>query len=106
MEVIERLASAAQNTNGTLTFRGDKLFGKLMIIVNKCQDISVSDEDELTNLENSSPSLIKQIDQYFTSGPEIILLPALEWDYNIRPDFNEEGIYKALSRILKNNSND
>ena len=95
MEVIDRLVNAAQNTNGTLTFRGSKLFGKLMIIVNKCQDISVSDEDELKNLESSSPSLIKQIDQYFTSGPEIILLPGLEWDYNIRPDFNEEGFYEA-----------
>ena len=92
MEVIDRLASAAENINGTLTFREGKLFGKFMIIVNKCQDISGSDEDELKNLENSSPSLIKQIDQYFTSGPEIIWLPALEWDYNVRPDFNEEGI--------------
>ena len=91
MEVIDRLANAAQKTNGTLAFREGKLFGKFIIIVNKCQDISGSDEDELKKLENSSPSLIKQIDQYFTSGPEIILLPALEWDYNVRPDFNEEG---------------
>lgn len=98
MEVIDRLADAAKKTNGTLTFREGKLFGKLMIIVNKCQDISGSDEDELKNLENSSPSLIKQIDQYFTSGPEIILLPALEWDYNVRPDFNEEGFTLFFER--------
>ena len=93
MEIIDRLANAAKNTNGTLTFRDDKIFGKLILIVNKCQDISGSDEDELKNLENSSPSLIKLIDQYFTSGPEVILLPALEWDYDVRPDFNEEGSF-------------
>ena len=92
MEIIDRLANAAENTNGTLTFRDGKLFGKFIIIVNKCQDISGSDEDELKNLESSSPSLIKKIDKYFTSGPEIILLPTLEWDYDVRPDFNEEGI--------------
>ena len=99
MEIIDRLANAAQNTNGTLSFRGDKLFGKLTLIVNKCQDISGSDEDELENLENSSPSLIKLIDQFFTSGPEVILLPALEWDYNVRPDFNEEGFLSSHIKL-------
>ena len=91
IEVIDRLAAAGENTNGTLAFRDGKLFGNLIIIVNKCQDISGSDEQELENLQKSNPSLMRQIDQYFTSGPEIILLPALEWDYNARPDFNEEG---------------
>ena len=97
MELIERLATAAKNTNGTLMFRDGKLFGKFFIIVNKCQDISGSDEDELANLESSSPSLIKQINQYFTSGPEVILLPMLAWDYADQPDFNEKGKHYLFS---------
>lgn len=39
-DLIDRLAAAADNTNGFFTFRNGKLFGKLIIIVNKCQDIS------------------------------------------------------------------
>ena len=91
MDIIDRLAIAAKNTNGTFSFRDGKLFGNLVIVVNKCQDISQSDETELQKLKESSPSLIRQIDKYFTSGPEVILLPMLEWDYAVRPDFNEEG---------------
>ena len=36
-EVIDKLASASENTRGTLTFRDGKLFGHLTIVVNKCQ---------------------------------------------------------------------
>ena len=39
-DLIDRLATAAANTDGFFTFRNGKLFGKLIIIVNKCQDIS------------------------------------------------------------------
>ena len=107
MEIIDRLALAAQNTNGTFAFRDGKLFGNLVIVVNKCQDISQSDETELQKLKESSPSLIRQIDKYFTSGPEVILLPMLEWDYAVRPDFNEEGKPSAteIYRIVKTQNN-
>ena len=97
--MIDRLAVAAENTNGTLAFRDGKLFGNFIIVVNKCQDISGSDEQELEILQNSNPSLMRQIDQYFTSGPEVILLPALEWDYNARPDFNEEGYNFSRTKV-------
>ena len=107
MEIIERLAQAAVNTNGTFAFRDGKLFGNLVIVVNKCQDISQSDEAELQKLQESNPSLIRLIDQYFTSGPEVILLPMLEWDYAVRPDFNEEGKPSAaeIYRIVKTQNN-
>ena len=36
-ELIDRLADAAKKTEGTFTFRNEKLFGNLIIIVNKCQ---------------------------------------------------------------------
>ena len=37
-ELIDRLAEAAKRTDGTFTFRNGKLFGNLIIVVNKCQD--------------------------------------------------------------------
>ena len=39
-DLIDRLAEAAKRTDGTFTFRNEKLFGNLIIIVNKCQVIS------------------------------------------------------------------
>jgi len=36
-DLIDRLAEAAKRTEGTFTFRNGKLFGNLIIIVNKCQ---------------------------------------------------------------------
>ena len=36
-EVIDKLAKAAENTRGTLSFRNGKLFGHFTIVVNKCQ---------------------------------------------------------------------
>ena len=36
-EIIDKLAKAAENTRGTLSFRNGKLFGHFTIVVNKCQ---------------------------------------------------------------------
>ena len=36
-DLIDRLAEAAKRTDGTFTFRNGKLFGNLILIVNKCQ---------------------------------------------------------------------
>ena len=36
-DLIDRLAEAAKKTEGTFTFRNGKLFGNLIIIVNKSQ---------------------------------------------------------------------
>ena len=93
IEVIEKLATAAERTNGTLSYRDGKLFGRFTIIVNKSQDISKSDEEELQLLKQSNPSLINRIEHFFTYGPEIILLPFLQWNYEDEPDFNEDGFY-------------
>ena len=68
--------------------------------MNKCQDISHSDEYELTQLEKNNPSLIKEIQRYFTHGPEIVLLPLLQWNYEVMPDFSEEGFYLDYEDIL------
>ena len=38
-ELIDRLAEAAKKTEGTFTFRNGKLFGNLIIVVNKCQGL-------------------------------------------------------------------
>ena len=37
-ELVDRLAEAAKKTQGTFTFRNGKLFGNLIIVVNKCQE--------------------------------------------------------------------
>ena len=36
-EIVDKLAHAAEQTHGTLTFRNGKLFGHFTIVVNKCQ---------------------------------------------------------------------
>ena len=48
---------------------------------------------------NNNPSLISQIQKYFTTGPQVILLPVLQWDYAQMPDFNEEGFYLDYNHI-------
>ena len=63
MELVDRLAEAAKRTDGTFAFRNGKLFGNLILIVNKAQDISRSDEDVLEDLTTNNPSLIKKINQ-------------------------------------------
>ena len=37
--------------------------------------------------------MITKINHYFQKGPEIILLPHLEWDYADKPDFNADGFF-------------
>ena len=91
MELVDRLAEAAKRTDGTFTFRNGKLFGNFIIIVNKAQDIKMSDQETLEHLIKNNPSLISKINKYFTGGPEVVLLPRLVWDYNDQPDFNEDG---------------
>ena len=54
-------------------------------------DISSSDQEALDTLASTNPSLISQINRYFTSGPEVVLLPSLEWNYEDKPNFNDEG---------------
>ena len=48
---------------------------------------------------NNNPSLISQIQKYFTTGPQVILLPVLQWNYEQMPDFNEEGFYLDYEHI-------
>ena len=54
-------------------------------------DITKSDEETLQSLIDDNPTLIKQINRYFTGGPEVVLLPTLVWNYDDEPDFTEEG---------------
>lgn len=49
---------------------------------------------------NNNPSLISQINKYFASDPQVILLPNLQWDFAVTPDFNEEGFYLNYDHIL------
>ena len=102
--MIDRLSEAANQTNGFFTFRKDKLFGNLIIIVNKCQDTSLSDEAALQALIDNNPSLLIQIEQYFTGGPKVVLLPHLQWDYNQEPNFNEQGHIKRSYKPIFNDS--
>ena len=115
-DLIDRLAEAAKRTNGTFTFRNEKLFGNLILIVNKCQvrnkknhelrskilikDISRSDEAALETLMENNPSLMKKIHQYFSGVPQVVLLPNLQWDFELYPDFNEDGFYLNYDHIL------
>ena len=99
IELIDKLAGAAERTEGTLTHRNGKLFGKFYIVVNKAQDISKSDEEELSILKRNNPSLITKVLNYFTHGPEIVMLPLLQWNYEVQPDFNEDGFYLNYDHI-------
>lgn len=62
-------------------------------------DISTSDEEATDFLFNNYPSLISQIQKYFTAGPQVILLPHLQWDFAAMPDFNEEDFYLDYDHI-------
>ena len=53
----------------------------------------------MESLTENNPSLIKQIHQYFNTGPQVILLPVLQWDLAEKPDFNEEGFYLEYDHI-------
>ena len=83
-QLIEKMVNAAEQTNGTFTFRNGKNFGNLFIVVNKAQDIVTPDEEILNNLKLNNPSLVLKINKHFQSGPEIIVLPPLP--DSCRPD--------------------
>jgi len=44
--------------------------------------------------------LISDIKKYFTHGPEVVLLPALQWNYEDMPDFDADGFYLDYGHIL------
>ena len=50
-DLIQKLAAAAERVQGAFEHRDGKLFGKLVVVVNKCQDISQSDETNLNDLK-------------------------------------------------------
>ena len=83
-QLIEKMVDAAEQTNGTFAFRNGKIFGNLFIVINKAQDITVSDEEILQNLKLNNPSMILTINRHFETGPAIIVLPSLP--DNCRPD--------------------
>ena len=43
---------------------------------------------------------MKKIHQYFSGVPQVVLLPNLQWDFDLYPDFNEEGFYLNYDHIL------
>ena len=100
-EMIDKLAKAAEKTNGSLSHRDEKLFGRLTVIANKCQDLTQSDEQVLEELKQNNPSLITKINQFFMEGPNIVLLPFLQWNYGDKPDFTKEGFYIDYDLIEK-----
>ena len=63
------------------------------------QDISTSDEAALKSLIDNNPSLIRKINEYFNNGPEVVLLPTLQWDFNEMPNFDDEGFFLDYSHI-------
>ena len=50
-ELIDKLALAAEKVLGSFDHRDGKLFGRFCVIVNKCEDISKSDEQSLEDLK-------------------------------------------------------
>ena len=48
----------------------------------------------------NNQSLITKIHQYFTGGPQVVLLPNLQWDFDLVPDFSENGFYLDYDHIL------
>ena len=55
----------------------------------------------LDDLKNNNPSLVAKIQQYFTHGPNVIILPLLQWNFDDQPDFNEDGFYMTYEMIEK-----
>ena len=64
------------------------------------KDISRSDEAALETLMENNPSLMTKIHQYFSGVPQVVLLPNLQWDFDLYPDFNEDGFYLNYDHIL------
>ena len=53
----------------------------------------------MESLIENNPSLITQIRHYFQTGPQVVLLPVLQWNYDQMPNFNEEGFYLDYEHI-------
>ena len=68
-------------------------------MINKCQERNLRAETVLRELHENHSSLIEVIDRYFQSGPEIIVLPDLQWDYGLRPNFEVENFFLTYDHI-------
>ena len=96
--LISTIVDAAKQTNGTFEFRNGKLFGNLFIVVNKAQDPLESDELVTVKFKTNegNTNAIKNINDHFSNGPEIILLPSLSSDC-----IGDDGItYESLRSCL------
>ena len=51
--------------------------------------------------KNNNPSLITKITEFFSWGPDVVLLPLLQWDLADQPNFNEDGFFIDYELISK-----
>ena len=68
-------------------------------MINKCQERNLRAETVLHELHENHFALIDIIDQYFQSGPEIIVLPDLQWDYDRMPNFQADNFFLTYDHI-------
>ena len=85
MELISVIAKAAEKAHGGFEHRNGRPFGRLTVVVNKCQENDLTEEAVLQKWREDYPSLLRRIRAYFNEGPRVVILPTLHWDANEKP---------------------
>ena len=101
LQLVERLVEAAERTQGSFAHRDGKLFGRLIIVLNKSQKVNANEDEIMSALITANPSLVLKIKQNFKFGPDIVVLPELDWNYDVKPDFERIGYYLTYEDIRK-----
>ena len=100
-DLIDVIAKAARKAHGGFEHRNGRPFNRLTIIINKCQEINLDENEVLRELEDEYPSLIRQLKLFFNEGPIIVVLPTLQWDVEDKPDFQAENFFLTFDHIRK-----
>ena len=97
--LISKLTMAARRTKGGFKHRNGKLFGKLIIVVNKAQISTVSKTKILSDFIKRHQTVYKLIRKTFVDDLEIVLLPRLEWPTNKTPNRASQDFYLGIGQI-------
>ena len=79
-EVITKVAVAATKARGGFEHRDHKIFNRLTIIINKCQEVDLEETDVMRELKRNHKTTMAKIAKYFKHKLEVIVLPHLHWD--------------------------
>ena len=79
-EVITKVAVAATKARGGFEHRDHKIFNRLTIIINKCQEVDLEETDVMRELKRNHKTTMAKIAKYFKHQLEVVVLPHLHWD--------------------------